>query len=478
MGTADPTKGIRMLVALPIRSRSALEAAVSAIYTPGGASFRQYLTPAEWQSTYAPGAGAIAAVGAGLQPYGVTVARTSTDGLVMELTGTVGAVNTALQTTLHSYQGGGSEQSQPVIYGAPTSGLAPAAFVEAISSVISLDVAVEDDALTQPTLTPRDAGSERLTPADVAEAYDVDPLLQAGLDGQGVRIGVVAGGDYAPGDVTTFLEAFSITRAPPQAIQTMEPPVTTFLETTTDVEWASALAPGATVLVYEAPDRSDTSLVFTMHEAIGRAQATVVTDSFGEYASGTSSSYDDAALEAAALGITFVASSGDHQRPNLPSSSPYVTAVGGTVLSSWGDGGVIETAWSSSGCGASSFAAVSWQAAAAPGASRVTADVALAAANFASLYAGSWGALSGTSLSAPAFASILADVQSSRASQGRPALGWLNSVLYTTPAMQGAFRDITTGCVSGDCEACAGPGWDAPSGWGVVRASVLATTAP
>jgi kumamolisin len=54
-------------------------------------------------------------------------------------------------------------------------------------------------------------------------------------------------------------------------------------------------------------------------------------------------------------------------------------------------------------------------------------------------------------------------------------LGFLNQMLYTTPAVQATFRDVTIG---GTDMFDAGPGWDVPTGWGTPDAEALAVTVP
>jgi len=81
----------------------------------------------------------------------------------------------------------------------------------------------------------------------------------------------------------------------------------------------------------------------------------------------------------------------------------------------------------------------------------------------------------GTSFSAPVFAGLLTVVNGARASQGKPAMGWLNGLLYTTPQVQATFRDITE---DGTWRFAAGPGWDFPTGWGAPDAQGLLSTMP
>ena len=69
----------------------------------------------------------------------------------------------------------------------------------------------------------------------------------------------------------------------------------------------------------------------------------------------------------------------------------------------------------------------------------------------------------GTSASSPMFASMIALVNDQLLNAGRPTLGFLNPLLYSSAAAAGVFNDITVGSNVGCGTAGfpAMPGWDA-----------------
>lgn len=73
------------------------------------------------------------------------------------------------------------------------------------------------------------------------------------------------------------------------------------------------------------------------------------------------------------------------------------------------------------------------------------------------------------------WAGIIAVVNQYRADNDMAPVGYLNQMLYTTPAVQVTFRDITAG---GTDMFNAGPGWDVPTGWGAPDALEFAATVP
>jgi subtilase family serine protease len=81
-----------------------------------------------------------------------------------------------------------------------------------------------------------------------------------------------------------------------------------------------------------------------------------------------------------------------------------------------------------------------------------------------------WFQIGGTSIGAPQWAGFLALVNAARA--GKPRVGYLNPIIYgmTADQRKQGFHDITHG---GNGGYSAGVGWDATTGWGSMRASVL-----
>jgi tripeptidyl-peptidase-1 len=234
------------------------------------------------------------------------------------------------------------------------------------------------------------------------------------------------------------------------------------------------------------------------------------------------------------LGITMLASSGDsgcHGRtdkvclfnpdmhPDFPAGSPFITAVGGTnldrnspidvsgatspvcmtggqfagrcamngteIVSSTGTGSRIT-----SGGGFSNLTPrPAYQAAAVEAylkkinlkssifnaAGRGYPDIAALAHNYYIEINGDYGSEDGTSASSPVVGGLVGLLNAHRALKGRPAVGFINPLLYQihNETAGAAFNDITSGsnrCTEGGCECKTGfdatPGWDASTGLG------------
>ncbi len=166
---------------------------------------------------------------------------------------------------------------------------------------------------------------------------------------------------------------------------------------------------------------------------------------------------------AVASGDGGYAGSVDCPGTQYPAASPYVTAVGGTVLSSGGPGNWSETTWPSSGSGCSVYESKpNWQSD--PGClNRTVADVAAVATNVSicDTYktGGRWGLGAGTSVAAPITAGVYALAGQEQRLSGA-------SYSYGHAA---ELTDITSGS-NGSCGGSylctAGVGYDGPTGNG------------
>ncbi len=130
------------------------------------------------------------------------------------------------------------------------------------------------------------------------------------------------------------------------------------METCLDVEWAHAIAPNATILLVEATNAYDNSLLLAIDYARNRPDVVAISMSWGSDEFFWETNLDSHFTSS--YGAVFFASSGDSGAGVWwPSSSPNVVAVGGTTLYFNPDGTVSsETAWSGSGGGPSIYEAI------------------------------------------------------------------------------------------------------------------------
>ncbi|KAK7683756.1 hypothetical protein QCA50_013132 [Cerrena zonata] len=154
--------------------------------------------------------------------------------------------------------------------------------------------------------------------------------------------------------------------------------------------------------------------------------------------------------------------------PPFPGGCPYITSVGGTAKFSPEVGAELST-----GGFSNVFARPSYQDSSVPpylealgniyagrfnASGRGYPDVAAQAVDVGIVNGGQNMVISGTSASAPIFASVIALVNDRLAQAGKSPLGFLNPFLYANPQM---FNDITSGSNPG----CGTVGFNATKGW-------------
>jgi hypothetical protein len=350
-------------------------------------------------------------------------------------------------------------------------------------------------------LTPAGTGSPvGYIPAQIRHAYGLDQIQFDNLargDGTGQTIAIVDAYDdpTIAADLQAFDARFNLP-APPSFRVVAQDGSTNLpgtdptgrgqnnweLETALDVEWAHAIAPGASILLVEAKNNSDTNLYAAVDFAARQPGVAVVSMSFGRgEGSGDTGLNGHFVTPSGHPGVTFVAASGDSGTVSYPAASPNVLAVGGTNVYLDANNNITsETAWSGSGGGYSQYEGLpSYQVGVVPPGTtrRANPDVAYDAGIGFSIYdsynngtATPWSNVGGTSAGAPQWAALVAITDQGRAQYGQGSLDGPTQLLpaiYALPASD--FNDVTTGSNLGG--STAGPGYDRVTGRGTPRAN-------
>ena len=343
---------------------------------------------------------------------------------------------------------------------------------------------------------PMAAGDTSYTPIAVSRLYDY-PSAQTGA-GQTVAI-IELGGGFRSSDLKTYFSGLGIKTAPSVTAvsvdgaqnQPVGDPNSADGEVLLDIEIVGAIAPGASIAVYFAPNTDQgflDAITTAVHDSLRKPS--VISISWGgaesTWTAQSLSAFDQAFQDAAALGVTVCCASGDDgsadgvtdgaAHVDFPASSPNVLACGGTRLQSSGNKITKEVVWNGgSGNGASgggvseTFPLPAYQAKSKVPASvnpsrfrgRGVPDVAGdadPATGYQVLVDGRSAVYGGTSAVAPLWAALIAlrNQQS-----GKPA-GFVNARLYAAASAKG-FHDITSG---NNGAFSAGSGWDACTGLG------------
>ena len=397
LGALSSSAPVTGAVVLKPRDETAVKAFISQVTDKKSPEFHHYLAPGEYANRFGPAASTIAAVKSTLQSAGLTVTSVASDGLVVDFTGSASKAEAAFHTTINRYRLSDGTSGQ-----ATTSPVQlPAAIAGSVSSVIGLDQLVHMHAANirrgtgptnfpaaKPADFPHPAGSPSpcadattaaqtfggLTDDQIANAYGAFGLYQNADFGAGQHIAVYELEQFLPSDLQTFDTCFFGATTSAQMAGTNgvaggrlsiipvdggQPAGPGGGEAILDVQDVSAMAPGANVDVYEAPNTTFGGIdeyVQIINNTNPSTLDHIITSSWGlcEQAVQTGEPGIQQAEnllfeQAAAQGQTIFSAAGDTGSNDCnafrttapvspilsvddPSSQPYVLAVGGTTI--------------------------------------------------------------------------------------------------------------------------------------------------
>ena len=280
-------------------------------------------------------------------------------------------------------------------------------------------------------------------------------------------------------------------------------------EVALDVEWAHAIAPNANIILVTAKSSGMADMMAAVQAAAAQPGVAAISMSWGstEFSSETGASYDGVLKTIQSAGIVLLASSGDAgnngTNQQWPAASPYVTAVGGTSITTVAynlPSVTTELAWVDGGGGASLFETIpAYQNATTLGATvysldktkRLIPDVSYNADPNKSpvgiVVGNGWFAIGGTSAGAPQWAGIVALLAQNRINKKESTMpllikstaGGFNGLIYQAKIDATGLFDVTSGNDDTSTKACAlctaGKGYDAATGLGVPSAANLVT---
>jgi subtilase family serine protease len=362
MSPAAKLEGVTVVFSRSQAQEAALQALLTAQQTPGSPEYHQWLTPDQFGAQFGMADADIAKVESWLQQQGFTVTGVSRSRSRITFSGSVGQIESAFGTEMHTYTAGGESHF------APSSDLSvPAALLGSVQTVANLSdfrphshVRVGPAQAVHGNFTSGVTGNHYLTPKDVDTIYDINPAYSAGYTGTGQTIAIVGQSAVATTDITNFQTAAGLTTKNPNIVQVPNSGASTVytgdeLESDLDLEYSGAMAPGATIdFVYVGSD-TNLSALDAITYAVDQGIGSIISSSYGDceydFGSVNYKSYNDVLGEAASQGQTVISAAGDDgstdcyadtnlattQRTALgvdfPGSSPYVTSVGGTEFS-------------------------------------------------------------------------------------------------------------------------------------------------
>jgi kumamolisin len=348
-------------------NKSQLESAV----TSGLTSFDSV---SQFAAKYGASPTAVSALTSYLASFGITTS-VYPGNVDVSASGTAGEFDSALSVTQDNYHVparqtfNGHQIPAQTVYSATGAPDLPSSIGQYVLAILGLtnyapfaSNAVHENTSASVTASTSDAPGDYL-PSDFASRYGLDPLYKEG-DGAGETIAIVTLAALDPGapqyfwqnvaDVPTTGRTVTVDNvdggpgAPSDASGSGE--------TDLDVEQSGGLAPGANVIVYQAPN-TDPGFIDAFFSAASQNVADTLSTSWGEsetYVAGAvaageetnayEAAFDEAFLELADQGTSVFDAAGDdaaydasgdigttNLSVDTPADSPYATASGGTT---------------------------------------------------------------------------------------------------------------------------------------------------
>lgn len=486
VGELPGTHRLSLAVSLPLHHEVELDDLLQQLYDPESPDFRQYLTVEEFTERFGPTQEEYDALLNFAEANGLTVVGSPSNRLVLDLEGPVEGIEKAFNVTMGVYQHPTENRTFYAPDREPTLELeTPVLHISGLDNFTlphaKRSLASQTLGGTKATTAATGSGPNgQFIGSDLRTAY----YGSGSLTGAGQSVGLFEFGGYSISDVQTYFKNVNQNLNVPVVGVSLNGVAVACTkcedsEQVLDIEIAISMAPGLKqVVVYVGS--SDVS-IFNQMAADNTSKQLSCSWGWKD----DESSLDPIFKEFAAQGQSVFVASGDQGSNTVagevwPADDPYVTAVGGTDLTTNGAGGAwkSETGWSGSAGMPSKnnipipsyqlLAGVVTASNKASTALRNVPDVAAESnTNQYSCWDGSCsGGNGGTSYAAPQWAAFTALVNQQAAADGKPPVGFLNPTLYKIAlgsSFSTNFHDITGGS-NGKYSAVTR--FDLVTGWG------------
>jgi len=473
-----------LAISLPVRNQKQLDNTVAEISDPGSPSYRKYLSVDEFNAAFGPTQADYNKVITFLKARGFTVKQTYKNRLIVDVNGSVPKIEQAFHVKMYRYQHPtenrtffGPDREPTVDQQVP---------ILDITGLDNYEIPRSKSLRTSgPPKVKKSAGS---SPYGSYIGYDFRAAYapQTSLDGTGQTVALFQFGSYYPSDISSYcstagLPAANVTKVLVNGVSGNPSPGDDTGEQSLDIEMVHSMAPAANIRFYTGSNAADIWNQIAVDNV-----AKQVSSSWS--VSPPPSTLNQILQQMAAQGQSVFNASGDSGFSSSPfgwDDNPYMTSVGGTVLSTSGPRGsrTGETGWSgSSGYISPNFSIPYWQqgiSMTANGGSttqRNCPDVAMVADGLYLVWNnGATGGASGTSAASPLWAAYMALANQQAAAYGKSTAGFINPAVYAigkSSAYTANFLDITSG--SNGKPAVTGydlvTGWGSPAGQNLINA--------
>jgi subtilase family serine protease len=364
-GRVDDSMAIdhmQLLLKRPAELQTQLSHYIESLTDKTSSNYHQWLTAKQFGDEYGVASNDISSIKAWLQSNGFKVNGVQTSQMLIDFSGTAGQIRAAFGTEIHNLNVKGVHHianiSNPKI---------PEALAGVVHGVVSLhDFMPHTNYKPKSNYTWSDSGTElyALVPQDLWTIYNLTPLFTAGVTGSGQTITIIEDTNvYSTADWSTFRSTFGLTTYSTTATLTQENPSGSStctnpgtvkgneVEAELDVEWASAGAPAANIVLASCKDTSTTfgGLLALQNLINGSSPPTIISMSYGECeaenGATANAAYNTVFEQAVAEGTSVYVSAGDEGAASCDAdeansthgigvsgfaSTPYNVAVGGT----------------------------------------------------------------------------------------------------------------------------------------------------
>ena len=415
LGPEDPSRVINLSVRLALHDRAGRDALLKQLYDSKSPLYHHWLTPQQYAARFGPTATESALVQSFLKSHGLNVTAVDQFNYTVSAQGRVADIQKALNVQINRFNVKGETRYANV--NNPSIPVALGGIVASIGGLHQLAMQpyhvypLDAGGVGQQNFTPQLAASGQqyfeyvcyrgteshsfttsghmpaalysgnrygsdihsgyghlppcgYEPAAMQAAYGLTPVYATGLDGTGQTVVIVDafGSATAAADIAVFSSAFGLP-TPNFAVYNPQgvPPYNSGWagETTLDIEWAHAMAPGASIALIQTIDNYDNNLQGGVQYALNNSLGNVISNSYGapeaEDDAADMQAWDDLNAQAAAQGVSVQFSTGDDgdfyratgfYTVSVPSNSPHATAVGGVSVFLRSDYSILfQTGW-------------------------------------------------------------------------------------------------------------------------------------
>jgi subtilase family serine protease len=328
--------------------QTALKKLLADQQNPASPKYHKWLTPEQYGEQFGMSENDLSKVQKWARDMGFTNVQVARSKNSISMAGPIGLAEYAFQTPIHNF-----DRSGILHYANTSDPMLPSALQGIVASVRGLsDLHPRPHSRPRPRFSAGTAGNF-IAPADFTTIYDLQPLYNSGIDGTGQKIAIAGQTDIQTFDIEAFQTAAGLpVKAPSVVVDGVDPGLSAddLSEAELDVEWAGAVAPGATIVYVNSSD-AFTSATYAIQNQVANVLSLTYGGCEAQTGMDEMNTLSDLFQQANAEGMTVMAASGDSgaadcdysSDPNhldtsatnglavdFPASSPYVTGMGGT----------------------------------------------------------------------------------------------------------------------------------------------------